>query len=143
MVSIPSACDKMTIKPSLKLFWFSVSLYTGAGIAMLVCGLPLVLKVAFLFLLSSSAKLYFNRYIFLNDPRSVVSFWKNSDGFWFLRQSNMHVRSVILQKTSFITRFLTVLHFYTENRERLFVLLTPESIGLQDYRRLIVLLRHS
>lgn len=133
----------MLIKPSIKLSWFIGCIYSGAVLCITISILSWYLKIGIILFLFFNARTYFNRYLLLTDPFSIVSFWKTSHGYWCLQQVNAEIKNATLKRNSLITHFLLVLNFNNEDQERTVVLLTPESIGFQEFRQLLVLLYHS
>ena len=131
------------IQPSKKLNYFAVCIYTGAACTLVINTLPWYCNLILGLLLLYSAKRYFQKYIFLIHPCAITALWKPAATFWCLRLANNEVLNATLLKMSLVSHFLLVLRFETEENIRLVTLLTPESIGLQDYRRLLVHLYHS
>ncbi|MBA2654588.1 MAG: hypothetical protein H0U71_05940 [Gammaproteobacteria bacterium] len=87
---------------------------------------------------------YFKRYILLSHPRSVVALTKPSDTlFWTVTMANNQTVHAALNSNSLVTHFLLVLNFKCEQSLQLTTLLTPESIGYRNYRRLLVYLKHT
>lgn len=133
----------VTIGFSKKIFCFGLFLYGGGLIAILVTNLPLPIKFLIIVLLAANGRHYFRRYIFFRHPRSVAAFWRDSAGFWSVKLLSGDVQNAYLKQSSVVTQFLLVLSFYMEDRRSLTVFISPESVGKQEYRRLLIHLYHA
>lgn len=85
---------------------------------------------------------YLSRFFLLTDSRSIVAFSKPG-AFWVLQMRNKEKLHAVLKRNSLLTHFLLVLNFEAEQSLRFRLVLTPESIGFHEYRRLLVFLLHS
>ena len=133
----------ITVKPSLKLALSALMLYLSLVITLVVNALPWYFKIGVLFFLITNITDYFKRHILLRHPESIIAFWRDSDGFWSLQMNNSEIKNAYLQKNTVVTHFLILLNFYTEDSNKVSIILRPESVGAQTYRRLLVDLHHN
>jgi hypothetical protein len=132
----------LNLQPSKKLILFAIFLYGGAAFALLMNTLPCYYKLILFLILLINAPLYFKQ-LLLQDPFSINALWKANTSFWTLQLQNQDVVHAQLRTNSLITHFLMVLNFKCEPHLKLTAILTPESVGFQDYRKLLVYLYHS
>jgi hypothetical protein len=130
------------IYPALKLIFLSSVFYVLGCVALIVSELPWYIKLSLLLLLLTNYRSYFRRNLNLSNDIAVVAFWKSNKEWWSLKLSNGRSINGHLRKTSIITRFLMVLYFECESSLRQTIILIPESIGHQAYRRLLVYIYH-
>lgn len=133
----------LKIQYSKKLLYFAMFLYSSAGIATMMSAIPWYCKLAFLLLLMTNARLYFVRHIFLTDHRAVIAIWQPNPAFWSLQMANQQIVNAYLLPNNLVTHFLTVLNFKSEDNLRLTVIITPESVEQDAYRKLLAHLYHA
>lgn len=131
------------INPSKKLFLFALTIYLSTALIILLASLNWFIKILLILFLLTNGKKYFKQKILLTNYFSIRAFWKSSEDFWFLKQKCGETLCAFLKNNSLVTQFLLVLNFYTEERKSVSVIITPESIGRSNYRRLLGHLYHS
>ncbi|MES2142246.1 MAG: protein YgfX [Pseudomonadota bacterium] len=79
----------------------------------------------------------FRQYVLLSNARSVVEFWQQN-GFWQVRDNLAEIKTVKLADNSICTRYFVLLNFHCRKKRhsRISVLVLPDSLTDQDFRRL-------
>lgn len=133
----------ISIKPSNQLILLIILVYMTTTILILLCGLTTWLKFALVTIIFINAKYYAKRNLLQTSKNAVLEFWRTDEGFWCLQFGNSQTLFAFLKPPSFVTQFLMILKFSTENRQKIFIILTPNCIGKDNYRRLISFLIHA
>jgi len=75
--------------------------------------------------------------------KSVRVIYQDSSKNWFIETTNIEKKEVKLSNTSFFSWSLILINFIDFNNKKYTVLITPDSLLNEEYRRLIVRLRMS
>jgi len=75
--------------------------------------------------------------------KSVRVIYQDSSKNWFIETTNIEKKEVKLSNTSFFSWSLILINFLDFNNKKYTVLITPDSLLNEEYRRLIVRLRMS
>lgn len=133
----------IAIKPATKLICVISVFYILTVLLIFCCDIVWFCKVPLSVIVIIYFRIYSQRHLFLTSSRAVISIWKTSDGFWSLQLANSRVLFANLRFPSFVTRYISILKFFTEERRIVFVILTPECVGKQEYSKLCSYLLHS
>jgi hypothetical protein len=133
----------IVIKSSRTLSLMTLLLYIGAEVALLLSTVAWYGQLLLTGLLIMQAQNYLRRHIWLRDHESVVALACSSSGLWSLQLANSALKFADLRPTSFVTHFLIILLFITEDQRRISVIITRNSIGFQPFRRLLIHLHHN
>lgn len=121
--------------------FLTLPLYCIVALCIVANNLVWSLKLLILLVIFLIAKKQLERKVLLTDSQAIIAFAKPNE-FWALTFLNGETQLVELKPTYLITHFLLVLHFRGHDNN-FNLLLTPSSVGRQNYRRLMTYLNHS
>ncbi len=126
------------LKPSYYLAILLLVVHGGA-IACL-CFLPWPWWTKFLLSLAClmSFVTLFCQQVLLNNPRSVIEFWRHSSNCWQLRDNLGEISTQQLADNSICTRYFVLLNFVALNKKktRISLVLFPDSLDFKDFKQL-------
>jgi len=130
------------LKPSVYLTLLLSAVHAIAIGLILVLPLPIWLKVAATLAFCTSFVFYLKRNAWLAAPNSIIALVINEDCTCAIETRGGKRLECILLPTSYVSAFLTVLNL-NANGERLarHVVILPDAINSEDFRKLRVLLR--
>lgn len=85
---------------------------------------------------------YYPRYISLTHPRVIKKVLRQLSGQWLLEFKDGRTEAVNILGDSLVTNCVVVLNFKTVTKRRISVVIFPDAIKSQPFRKLLVLLRH-
>jgi hypothetical protein len=133
----------IAIKPATKLIFLMSVFYSITLILIFCCDIAWYLKIVLCLMILMNSRIYFQRHLLQTSSQAVISFWKTSADFWCLHFANSEVLFANLHFPCVVTRYITILKFYTEERKTVFVIITPGCIGKNEYCKLCGYLSHS
>ncbi len=129
------------VKPSRRMILVLYVIHAGAMISVLVSGLPIGLQPFPILLVLVSLWHCHRLYIAQDNPASVVAVLLNVRNEWWLKTCMGRDIRADLQAGAFVHPLVIILFFKAEG-ENFRVVLTPDRINPDDFRRLRVRLRY-
>lgn len=138
-----------TIMPSRWLGWGLIALHLLAMAAISLAELPLWLQVLLVAIVAANLALTTTQ--ILRPRRPIASLWRKwqsrpiefrteQDGTLLMKAGD-EWQPVSLLPSTMVTPWLTVLHLRDDDKDRTHIVILPDSLGQDDYRRLRVWLR--
>ena len=128
-------------RPSRWFMLFMAMTHGGAAASLITAGLAWWLDVPLCALLAASAYFIHLRHISLTHARAVVRLTWTRHGDWRLVTADGMEQGADLLGDSYVHPWLVVLNFSLPRRGRASVVLFPDSLHADDFRRLRVRLR--
>lgn len=130
----------LVIRPAPRLSLLLALLHGGAAACVVIVPLPGLLQVSLVVLLAAAASHAVWRHGLGRHPRAIRRLDLDAEGRVYLMDGSGQPQPARIQASSVVTPWLTVLDFATETGRRS-LLLTPERVDAEAYRRLRVWLR--
>jgi len=127
-------------RPSRRFALFLAASHGGAAVAVVVAGLAWWGDVLLCVLIAASGVHIYLRHVSLAHARAVVRLILTRHGQWRLVTAGGAEHSAELQGDSYVHPWLIILNFRL-NKARTSVVLFPDSLHAEDFRRLRVRLR--
>lgn len=105
------------------------------------CTLVWYIKISLLLIVLRTGQQHYKRQFDPDSVERIRTFWQNPDGYWRL-QTNQQTLYAELLPRHFVTQFLIIMNFRTEESQKISLALLPGNIGAENYRRLLVQLYH-
>jgi len=128
------------IKPSTWLTSGIVVVHLGASLALCIADLPWLTKFMVMLIVTASLIHALLTHVLQNHPDAPVQLLLTTDAEWWLTCVNGQTFAVQLMPGAFVHPLLTVMIFQEEKR-RYTVILTPDVVEADMFRRLRVRLR--
>lgn len=112
----------------LTIFFFTTQYFLSSFLLMLFCML--------------SYYYCFSRYISLTHPSVIHVIRRQITGEWLLINKRGDVINATLEGDSVITNFLIIMNFKRKDKKTSSVVLFPDALGQENFRRLSVILRN-
>lgn len=133
----------LAIKPSIQKSWVVLAPHALALVLVAsVSVFSLLIKFIIIALILISAITFYRLHLKQNLKKSVISIQQDSAKNWFLttydKGQDNNVKSVILLPSSFISKMLIVLNYRDDSGSYYSVMLTPNCISSNEFRRLRV-----
>lgn len=135
----------LKIKPSLQRWSAIVVPHFLVSMMLLVLNndFQRIILLALFFLILISLVYSVRLHIYQSLKNSVKIIYQDSAKNWFIEIIDTEKKEVNLSNTSFFSPFLILINFSDSNNKKYTVLITPDSLLSEEYRRLIVRLKMS
>jgi len=125
---------------------FLALLYGALGIFACFCLLFLPIHAIFISILCLGIVLCVAHIVLLHAllklPRSLTTLSLNSKNQWLVKNKQGEEVQVMIQNNTFVSPYFTVINLYeTQKRKHHFMLIIPQRVDVEAYRKLRVLLR--
>lgn len=130
----------LSINPSIWLKIWIYLIHFGSIPAVMLSGLPMVMRMAIIPAILASLYLTRRKFILLKSKSSVTAVFLNDLDEWWLTTADGHTFKATLLPAALVYPLLTVLCF-KYGTQKYPVILTPEITNMDDLRRLRVRLR--
>ncbi len=121
----------LIVIPHLIIFILCLTIGTYLLIPRLIIATLIILSLVY----------YLRQHIFLSLQKSIIAVSTDSMKNWFLTLQDGSKKSVNLLDTSFANKWLIILNYADINNRKNSVFFTPDSLSIEDFRRLIVRLK--
>lgn len=129
----------LTIKPSLQKWLLIIVPHFIAFVIVLTFSVfTFTLKAGLTFLILFSFVYYFRLHLQQSLKKSVYLIHQDSAKNWFVITKDTERKEVTLSGSSFVSKLLIIINYNDINNNQYGVIVTPDSLSIDDFRQLIV-----
>ena len=112
-------------------------------VVLIIDTFPLLLKGLVSIIIVASLYYYCRLYLFYTSKKSITSIQNDSVDNWYLTTVNNAKILASLLPSSFCSNFLIILNYIDINKQKYSVIITPDCLSRDDFRRLRVRLKNT
>ncbi len=133
----------ITLKTAKSLHCLFFFLFLGSIFAVLISTLSMITKIGLLLIVCRLGLRYFKKQISLNHPLSIIGLARTNSGIWTVVLTNQQIVYGALKGSSYVSNFILILNFLTEQNLRLTTIIVKASVGAQAFRQLLANIRNT
>lgn len=131
----------LSLEFSNSIRWGITALHLLVASVIMIASNSFVVTVLLLLIALSSYFYYYQWHVTQSLVKSIVKIKLSSTGEWSLINSQNKLIKVALQPTSFLSKYLLILNFYSLRNKKYTVLISKGRVNPNDFRRLKVRLK--